>query len=124
MAHREGETILASDLGALAPFANEVNFLEDGEIVSATPRAPRYFDFRGRGLTKTPIPDAGELVLSEQGRIPAFHAEGDMEQPVSLGSALQGRVDMQCGRVVLEDFPLTDDEIADLPEGGDSGQRD
>ena len=37
IAHRDGETILASDLGALAPFAKEVHFLEDGEIVSATP---------------------------------------------------------------------------------------
>ena len=31
-----------------------------------------------------------------------------------MGSAFQGRVDLQCGKVVLEDFPLTDGEIANL----------
>ena len=114
IAHRDGETILASDLGALAPFAKEVHFLEDGEIVSATPDGATYFDFRGRGLTKRlhPMPENWFSVSKDGYR--HFMLKEIMEQPVSLGSAFQGRVDLQCGKVVLEDFPLTPKEIANL----------
>ena len=114
VARREGETILASDLGALAPFANEVKFLEDGEIVSATPDGARYFDFHGKALTKIPFPMPENWFSVSKDGYRHFMLKEIMEQPVSLGSALQGRVDMQCGKVVLEDFPLSDGEIADL----------
>ena len=114
IAHRAGETILASDLGALAPFAKEVNFLEDGEIVSATPAGATYFDFHGRGLTKQPHPMPENWFSVSKDGYRHFMLKEIMEQPISLGSALQGRVDLQCGRVVLEDFPLTHREIANL----------
>ena len=114
VAHRDGETILASDLGALAPYAREVNFLEDGEIVSATPTGAEYFDFDGRGLTKTPHPMPENWFSVSKDGYRHFMLKEIMEQPVALGSAFQGRVDMQCGRVALEDFPFTEGEIADL----------
>ena len=114
VAHQAGETLMASDLGALAPFAKEVKFLEDGEIVSATPEGASYFDFHGHRLTKRshPMPENWFSVSKDGYR--HFMLKEIMEQPVSLGSALQGRVDMQCGKVELEDFPLNDREIADL----------
>ena len=114
VAHRDGETILASDLGALAPFAKEVNFLEDGEIVSATPEGASYFDFDGRGLTKMSHPMPENWFSMSKDGYRHFMLKEIMEQPVSLGSALQGRVDMQCGKVELEDFPLSDEELANL----------
>ena len=114
IAQRDGETLLASDLGALVSFSNEVTFLEDGEIVSATPKDAHYFDFKGGVVTKEPhvMPQSWVSVGKDGYR--HFMLKEIMEQPLTLGSALQGRVDLPSGRVFLEDLPLSEQEIREI----------
>ena len=114
VAHKEGETILASDLPALTSFSNEVAFLEDGEIVTATTQEVRFLSPKGAPISKKlqHIPQEWAAVGKEGYR--HFMLKEIMEQPQAVVSALRGQVDFQSGRVELENFPLSNDEIKGL----------
>lgn len=114
VAHQDGETIIASDLPALTSFSSEVAFLEDGEIVTATSREVNFINQRGLSIPKRlyNIPQATEEVSKEGYQ--HFMLKEIMQQPQSLTSALRGQVDFQNGRVELENFPLSHEDIKGL----------
>ena len=114
VAHREGETVLASDLPAITSFSSEVTFLEDGEIVAATPQGVRFIGPGGEPVSKKPQRIAqGWASVDKQG-YRHFMLKEIMEQPQAMASALRGQVDFHRGRVELENFPLSRREITEL----------
>ncbi len=114
IAQKDGETVLASDLPALVSFSNEVTFLEDGEIVTATSKGAHYINPRGEPVSKKSQVIPQEWVAVGKNGYRHFMLKEIMEQPRALGSALRGRVDLQSGRVFLENFPLSESEIKEL----------
>ncbi len=117
LAHRPGEVMISSDLPGVAPFADSVSFLEDGEIAVATAEDIRYIKHAGAGgeaagKKARPIPRSAAWVDKEGYK--HFMLKEIMEQPRVAASALRERVDFESGEVVLEGFPLSESEVRSL----------
>ena len=113
-AQRDGEAMIASDLPALVPFAKEVCFLEDGELVILTRDRMEVIDSKGRPVEKRMLPVRREAAWVDKAGYNHFMLKEIMEQPEAVSSALRGRVDFEKGMVSLEDFPLSDAEVQGL----------
>ena len=114
MARGEGETILGSDLPAVLPLANQVSFLEDGEMAIVTQDSVQIVTSSGRKMTpKARLISLESSDVSKEG-YPHFMLKEMMEQPQAVSSALRGRVNFDEGRVELEDFPLSISQIQAL----------
>ncbi len=114
VARKNGETMLASDLGALVSFSNEVTFLEDGEIVSVRSGAARFKDLKGATVVKEPHRMPRDWVSVGKGGYRHFMLKEIMEQPRTVAGVMQGRVNLHDGRVTLKRFPLTEPEVREL----------
>ena len=117
VAHRDGESIVASDLPAMLPLfrlgspTGEVGFLDSGEMAVITPDGVSYQDLLGRKLHKELRRVNSEDVLVDKGGYRHFMLKEIMEQPQAVASALRGRVDFDRGRVQLPGFPYSPTEI-------------
>ena len=120
VAHREGQSIVGSDLPALLPLFRHqsaiggVGFLDSGEMAEITREGASYFDLNGRPIHKQTRTIAPEDVIIDKGGYRHFMLKEIMEQPQSVASALRERVDFQEGRVDLPDLPLAAGDVKDL----------
>ena len=120
VAHREGQSIVGSDLPALLPLFRHqsmiagVAFLDSGEMAVITQEGASYFDLNGRRIHKQVRTIAPEDIIIDKGGYRHFMLKEIMEQPQSVASAMRERVDFQKGRVDLPDFPLPTGDIKDL----------
>ena len=111
VAHRPGESMVSSDLQAIASFTDSVSFLEDGETAILTEEKVEFFAPDGKPIEKSsqPFSQTGGWVDKEGYK--HFMLKEIMEQPRVATNALSGRVNFERGEVVLDDFPLSEDEI-------------
>ena len=73
----EGEMYLGSDALALAPFTDEVTYLEDGDWVILTREKAEFRDASDAPV-RSPTPEKPGLRLSDrQGQLPPFHGQGN-----------------------------------------------
>ena len=114
VAQRDGETMLASDLQALIPFAREVCFLEEGEIAVLTREQVKVIDSTGKSVLKKMLTMPHEATWADKAGYDHFMLKEIMEQPEAVSSALRGRVDFEKGLVSLGDLPLSDAEVRGL----------
>ena len=120
VAHREGQSIVGSDLPALLPLfryqsmIGGVGFLDPGEMAVITREGASYFDLNGRHIHKETRTIAPEDIVIDKGGYRHFMLKEIMEQPQSVASAMRERVDFQKGRVDLPDFPLSTGDVKDL----------
>ena len=114
VAHSSGEAIVSSDLPALLPFADSVTFLEDGETTIVTEEGVKYIGPDGKLVEKVSEPVSQSAGWVEKEGYKHFMLKEIMEQPRVASNALSGRVNFELGEVVLEDLPLTKDQIKKL----------
>ena len=114
VAHRQGESMVSSDLPALLPFAERVSFLEDGEMAIVTDLEVKFLGAGGQAVEKAshPVP-AGSAWADKEG-YKHFMLKEIMEQPRVAAGAMRGRVDFEQEKVTLEDFPLSHAQIVGL----------
>ena len=114
VAHRTGEAMVSSDLAAMLPFSDRVRILEDGEMGIITEKDVKFLGTGGRVIDKRdqPIPQGIGSVDKEGYK--HFMLKEIMEQPRAAASVLRGRVNFESGEVVLEEFPLSEDQIRAL----------
>ena len=114
VAYREGETMIGSDLPAVLTLANEVAFLDDGEMVAASREEPRYVGLTGKRVAKRTQKIKPDTVAVGKEGYRHFMLKEIMEQPQAMASAFRSLVDFEDGRVILEDFSLAESEIQQL----------
>ena len=120
VAHRDGQSIVGSDLPAVFPLlrhgskAGQVSFLEDGQMAVVTREGVKYLDLDGNPIQAQLRSVAPEEFLIDKGGYRHFMLKEIMEQPQAVASALRQRVDFEAGRVELSDFPISDEDLRKL----------
>jgi glucosamine--fructose-6-phosphate aminotransferase (isomerizing) len=110
----QGEYFLASDLTAFLTHTRDVLFLEDGEMVVATPKGIRVTDFHGRPRTRPPQRIDWSPVMAEKGGYRHFMLKEIHEQPRAILDTLAGRMLPEEGEVFFETLPLTGGQLSSL----------
>lgn len=107
----EGEFFLASDIPPLLEHTRNVLFLEDGEIVSLTPRGITVSDLDGNTIEREPKEIEWNLLQAEKGGYPHFMLKEIHEQGVVVNDSLLGRI-ADDGTVRLPELDMDSDAVA------------
>ncbi len=110
----QGEHFLASDITAFLAHTRDVLFLEDGEMVVATPDAIRITDFHGQPRARKPQQIDWSPVMAEKGGYRHFMLKEIHEQPRAILDTLAGRMLPEEGEVFFETLPLSADHLASV----------
>ncbi|MEE8658903.1 Glutamine--fructose-6-phosphate aminotransferase [Acetobacteraceae bacterium EV16G] len=108
----EGEMFLGSDSIALAPLAQKITYLDDGDWVVLTPRSVQIFDETGKKVRRPAQPMA--LIAGAVGKDGYRHyMEKELhEHPVVIGQTLQRVIDPVSKAVALPKFDFS---LAEVP---------
>ena len=101
--HGEGEMYLGSDAVALAPFTDEVTYLEDGDWAVLSRSGVQIRDLDGRPVERPRQRVPAGTFMAEKGNHRHFMAKEIYEQPEVVGRTLARSVDFTAGKVVLPD---------------------
>ncbi|MDR4305322.1 glutamine--fructose-6-phosphate transaminase (isomerizing) [Chelatococcus sambhunathii] len=99
--HGDGEIFLGSDAVALAPFTDEVTYLDDGDWVALTRSSVEIYDEAGAPVRRDAVKSSVASVVVDKGAYRHFMAKEIAEQPEVVGHSLTRYVDMTTGRVRL-----------------------
>src|SRR5271165_618058 len=97
----EGEMYLGSDAIALAPFTNEISYLDDGDFVVLTRGGAVIQDVTGKVVTRPVIRSSASAFLVDKGNHRHFMAKEIHEQPEVVGHTLAHYVDFATNRIKL-----------------------
>jgi len=92
VAGNEELSIIASDVTPILKYSKEVNFINDGEIVELFGNNYKIFDLSGNPIERKPIHIDWDEELAEKGGYEHFMQKEIFEQPVSIKSAISGRI--------------------------------
>jgi glucosamine--fructose-6-phosphate aminotransferase (isomerizing) len=109
-----GECFVASDIPAVLNYTKDIVFLDDNELVVATPEGPRFMNVEGRPLAKTPTRIPWDPIMAEKGGYKHFMLKEIHEQPRAVRDTLLGRVSLESPAIFLEEMGLTDDELREV----------
>ncbi|ACK49679.1 glucosamine/fructose-6-phosphate aminotransferase, isomerizing [Methylocella silvestris BL2] len=98
---RAGEMFLGSDALALAPFTQQVAYLEDGDMVVLTHDSASFRDASGLPVERRRIRTQASAFLIDKGNHRHFMAKEIHEQPEVVGRTLGHYLDMSSGHVAL-----------------------
>ena len=96
-----GETYLGSDAIALAPFAQAISYLEDGDWVELSRERGVIRDTNGAVVTREVLQSGGASFVADKANYRHFMAKEICEQPDVVGRTLAHYVDMRAERVAL-----------------------
>ncbi len=105
--HGEAEMFLGSDAVALAPFTNQVTFLDEGDWVILTRKSAQIFDENGVPVKRPVRFTQATAYMADKGNHRHFMAKEIAEQPEVIGHTLGEYVDMAERRVKLPDLPFS-----------------
>ena len=99
------EMAIGSDALALAPFADRVTYLEDGDWGVVRPDGLELFDRRGVAVTREIVTIPADALTPDKGPWPHYMRKEIAEQPDTLARLLHSLVDPGAGRLTafLED---------------------
>ncbi len=97
----EGETYLGSDALALAPFTQEITYLDEGDWAVLSRAGAEIRDQDGRPVTRERQRIVAQAFRVEKGNHRHFMAKEIHEQPEVVGRTLAHYVDLANGRVAL-----------------------
>jgi glutamine---fructose-6-phosphate transaminase (isomerizing) len=105
--HGEGEMYLGSDAVALAPFTDEVTYLEDGDWAVLSRKGVQIRDLDGRPVERPRQRVPAGTFMAEKGNHRHFMAKEIYEQPEVVGRTLAHYVNFAAGRIALPmDLPF------------------
>ena len=110
----EDEMLLASDLPALLDHTRVVVYLASGELVSTTPNGASYRQMDGTMVEKHPVAVPYDAVSVAKGDYKHFMLKEIHEQPEAALDTIRGRVSFNRETINPDEFPLTDDQIAEI----------
>ena len=104
----EGEYYLASDAPAILRYTRRVIYLDDMDIAQVGADGVHIFDNDGEEVTRETINIQWSPVAAEKGGHKHFMHKEIHEQPQSIISSLEGRVNLESGDVEFVDGGLED----------------
>jgi glucosamine--fructose-6-phosphate aminotransferase (isomerizing) len=105
------EYFIASDIPALLFHTRDMLFLEDGEIAVLSRAGVRLVDFEGRERTRKPDRITWDPVQAQKGGYKHFMLKEIFEQPEAVRDTTLGRVSLETGQVILDDWQFTEEEF-------------
>ncbi len=106
-----GEMFVASDVPAILDHTRRVMFLEDRELAVIEADGARLTTLGGMPVTRQPVSIPWDPVSAERGDFKHFMQKEIFEQPRALTDVLRGRIDIDAGRIVLDELTLDDDAL-------------
>jgi glucosamine--fructose-6-phosphate aminotransferase (isomerizing) len=97
----DGAMYVGSDAIALAPFTDQVSYLEDGDWVVVTRSGAEIHDSAGKLAQRATIKSQASVLLTDKGNHRHFMAKEIHEQPEVVGHTLANYLDMAAARVDL-----------------------
>jgi glutamine---fructose-6-phosphate transaminase (isomerizing) len=97
----EGAMYLGSDAIALAPFTDNVSYLEDGDRAVLTRNGVEIRNAHGEAVERPVLKSQASVLLLDKGNHRHFMAKEIYEQPEVVGHTLAHYVDMVGERIVL-----------------------
>ncbi len=101
--HGDGESFVGSDAVALAPFTNQVTYLEEGDWAVLTREAVEIFDEAGQKVERDVTFTKASPVMVEKGNYRHFMAKEIFEQPDVISHTLAQYVDLAEQKVRVPD---------------------
>lgn len=103
----EGEMYLGSDALALAPFTDEITYLEDGDWVVLTRTSAEFYDETDRRVARPRQKSLASAYTIDKGNYRHFMAKEIHEQPEVVGRTIAHYTDLLAGAVALPfDLPF------------------
>ena len=102
----KGEMFVGSDALALAPFTDEVCYLEDGDWAVLTREGVAIRDRAGNPVQRPVARSLATALLVDKGNHRHFMAKEIHEQPEVVGHTLASTVDLSLGRIEAPKLPF------------------
>jgi len=101
------EVYLGSDAFALAPFTNQITYLEEGDWAVLTPQATTIFDKNDQKVSRVIETSSASAAIVDKGNHRHFMAKEIFEQPETISHALGHYLDLTTGTApVPDDLPF------------------
>ena len=108
------ELLRASDLPALLPHTQEIAYLAGGEMVALDDHSANYFTLDGKSVVKSPMHVTYDPLSAAKGEYKHFMLKEIHEQPETVINSLRGRVSFDDQTVHLDEFQLSDQDVAKI----------
>ena len=110
----EGENFIASDIPAILAHTRTALMLEDGEFASITADSVEITDQKGDPVRRELFKVTWDIEAAEKGGYEHFMLKEIMEQPAAVRETMRQRVDLEEGKVRLEELQFGPSELEDL----------
>src|SRR5207245_1925880 len=107
----DGERFIASDIPALLPYTRDFVFLDDGDVVTVTPKELTIRDASGQKVERKPQRISWDPVQAEKGGYRHFMLKEIHEQPRAVRDTLLGRIGLEEGEVHLQELGAAEKEL-------------
>jgi glucosamine--fructose-6-phosphate aminotransferase (isomerizing) len=108
----ENETLIASDVSAIVSHTNQVIFMDDGDILTASANAFDITSLKNVPVSRTPTTIDWDLGSIEKAGYPHFMLKEIFEQPDALANATRGRLLSREGSAKLSGMQMDAYEMA------------
>ncbi len=112
----EKEYFVASDIPAILHHTRDMLFLADGEIAVLTPDGVTVTDFAGKTVPGKPQRVTWDPVQAQKGGYKHFMLREIHEQPEAVRDTTLGRISMETGEVVLDNWDFTPAEFREFQQ--------
>ena len=102
----EGEMYLGSDAIALAPFTDQISYLEEGDWVEVSRKGVTVHDSAGQAVKRRVIKSSASSTLIDKGNYRHFMAKEIHEQPDVVAHTLANYLDMANETIRLPQLPF------------------
>ncbi|MGH1350200.1 MAG: glutamine--fructose-6-phosphate transaminase (isomerizing) [Methyloligellaceae bacterium] len=104
--HGNREMYIGSDAIALAPFTDNITYLEDGDWAVLTRTSLEIIDAEGNSVTRKMQKSSVTAMMVDKGNHRHFMSKEIHEQPEVIGHTLANYLDMANKKVKMPDFPF------------------
>ena len=110
----DGEMFVGSDAIALAPFTDQIAYLEDGDWAVITRAGVAIRNREGQGVTRPVAKSLAAGLIVDKGNYRHFMAKEIHEQPEVVGHTLAHYLDLATYQVALPSLPLDFSRVSRL----------
>jgi len=110
----DGEYFVASDVAAILKHTRQVIYLEDHEMIVATPENFHTMTIENEYVNHDVQEVEWDLEMIEKGGFPHFMLKEIFEQPETIRNAMRGRLILSTGDARLGGLDMTEDELRSI----------